>query len=103
MSVILAAIYGAATALISVLIHQSIPPFGVITALIFSYSAIWFVGRRLGGRKYKVAAVIGWLVVIMKAATFGAGQELMVQGDGVGASLLFLGTFAVLAALAARI
>jgi hypothetical protein len=102
-SLILATIFGAAVELFSVLIHQTIPPYGVLVALIFSYLAIWLVGRRLSGRKYKVAAAAGWVAVMLRAASFGAGQELLVQGDGVGSALLGLGTLVVLAAVAARI
>lgn len=103
MSYAIALIYGAATAAIAILIHQSAPPFGVFASLIISYLSIWMVGRRFGGRKFKWLAAIGWVVVIIRASAFGVGQELLVQGDGVGTTLLLLGTFTVLAAVAARI
>lgn len=102
MQLILSLIYGAFTAVIAILLHQSIPPFGVIASLFFSFIAIWMIGRHFGGRKFKWAAFIGWLAVIFRAATFGEGQELLIQGDSVGSTLLLLGTVIALAAVSAR-
>jgi len=99
---LLSLIFGAATALIAILLHQSLPPFGVIASLLFTYLAIWLVGRTFGSRRYKWWAAIAWIIVLFRAATFGAGQELLVQGDGVGSTLLLLGTLIALAAVAAR-
>ncbi len=102
MNFLLSLVCGAATALIAILLHQSLPPFGVIAALLFTYLAIWLVGRTFGGRRYKWWAALAWIIVLFRAATFGAGQELLVQGDGVGSTLLLLGTLIALAAVAAR-
>jgi hypothetical protein len=103
MQALIALLIGAASAVVAILIHQTLPPFGVIAGLIFTYLAIWWVGREFATRKYKVFAVIGWFVAMVRAATFGAGQELLVQGDGVGTATLLLGIFVVIAAIAARI
>lgn len=100
---LLSLVFGAFTALVAILVHQTLPPLGVIVALLFTYCAIWFVGRKFGGRRYKWAATIAWLIVIFRASTFGAGQELLVQGDGVGSTLLLVGTLVALSAIAARI
>lgn len=102
MKFLLALIYGASAALIAILLHQSIPPFGVSASLLFTYIAIWSIGRRFGSRRYKWWAAFAWIAVIFRGATFGAGQELLVQGDGVGSTLLLLGTLTALAAVAAR-
>lgn len=93
---------GAAAAVIAILLHQSVPPFGVIASLILTYSAIWLVGRLSAGRSFKVVAAIGWVAVLLRGSTFGEGQELLVQGDGVGSTLLLLGTLVVLFAVASR-
>ena len=103
MQAFLAFIIGAASAVVAILIHQTLPPFGVIAGLIFTYTAIWLVGRKFAARKYKVYAAIGWTFAMLRAATFGAGQELLVQGDGVGTSILLIGIFVAFAAIAARI
>lgn len=102
MNFLLSLVCGAATALIAILLHQSLPPFGVIASLLFTYLAIWLVGRTFGSRRYKWWATFAWIIVLFRAATFGAGQELLVQGDGVGSTLLLLGTLIALAAVAAR-
>lgn len=102
MSYLLALIYGGATAVVAILLHQSLPPFGVIASLTLSFIAIWLIGRRLNRRSLKFIAALGWIAVLLRGATFGTGQELLVQGDGVGSTLLLLGTLIVLSAVAAR-
>ena len=102
MNFLLSLISGAATAVIAILLHQSIPPFGVIASLLFTYLAIWLVGRIFGSRRYKWWAAFAWIIVLFRGATFGTGQELLVQGDGVGSTLLLLGTLIALSAVAAR-
>jgi hypothetical protein len=102
MNTLFSLILGAGTAAIAIVLHQSVPPFGVIASLLFSYAAIWAVGRQFGKRRFKWWAALGWVALLLRAATFGAGQELLVQGDGVGSALLLLGTLVVLAAVAAR-
>jgi hypothetical protein len=103
MNLLLSLISGAAAAVIAILLHQSIPPVGVIAALLFTYLAIWLVGRVFGSRRYKWWATLAWIAVIFRGASIGAGQELLVQGDGVGSTLLLLGTLVALAAVAARV
>lgn len=102
MRFLIALIYGASAGVVAILLHQSVPPIGVITSLLITYLSIWSIGRRYGRRFYKWAAALGWFAIAIRASTFGAGQELLVQGDGVGSTLLLLGTLAVLAAVAAR-
>lgn len=91
---------GALTALAAILIHVSLPPYGVALAITGTGSSIWAVGRIVGGRKYKAVASIGWIAVILRAATFGVGNELLVQGDRPGAALVALGTIALITAIA---
>lgn len=102
MRYLLAIIYGAAAAVPAILLHQTLPPLGIIVGLLFSYLAIWLVGRSFGARFFKFIAAIGWIAVIFRASTYGTGQELLVQGDGVGSTLLLVGTLVVLIAVAAR-
>jgi hypothetical protein len=93
---------GAATAAIAILLHQSLPPVGVIASLALTYAAIWGIGRHYQSRLLKWVSAFGWIVVILRGSTFGVGQELLVQGDGVGSTLLMLGTLTALFAVAAR-
>lgn len=98
----IATIYGAASGVVAILLHQSLPPLGVVASLLVTYLSIWSIGRRYGRRLYKWSAALGWFAIMIRASTFGAGQELLVQGDGVGSTLLLLGTLTALAAVAAR-
>jgi hypothetical protein len=100
---LIALLGGAATGVIAVLLHQSFPPVGVLAAMVFSYLAIKYCSQQFGRRIYKWIAATGWIAVILRGSTFGEGQELLVQADGVGSTLLLLGTFIVLAAVAARV
>ena len=93
---------GAGTAAIAILLHQSLPPFGLATSLFFTYIAIWMIGRTFAARRYKFFAAIAWLSVILRGGTVGVGQEILVQGDSVGSALLLLGTFVLAAAILAR-
>ena len=93
---------GVVTAVISVLLHQSLPPLGIALGIIATYIGIWSLGRRYGVRKYKLFASLIWLVVVTRAGTFGTGQELLVQGDGAGSGLLLLGAATLFIATAAR-
>jgi hypothetical protein len=102
MQFILALIYGAAAAVIAVLLHQSLPPFGVIASLLVTYLSIWAIGRRYGKRIFKWSAAIGWIAIVTRASTAATGQEHLIHGDGVGSTLLLLGTLLALAAVAAR-
>lgn len=90
---------GAATALGATLIHQTLPPFGVVLGIITTYVMIWWVGRYSGKRRYRIYALAAWFIVIARAGSFGAGQELLIQGDNAGSALLTLGFFAGVAAL----
>lgn len=93
---------GAASAAIAILLHQSLPPFGVAASIALTYCAIWWIGRHYHNRFLKWVGAFGWIVVILRGSSFGVGQELLVQGDGVGSALLLIGTLAVLFAVAAR-
>jgi hypothetical protein len=97
-----ALLVGAATGGVAILLHQSLPPFGVATSLLFTFLSIWLIGRLLVARSYKWVAALGWLAVLLRASSFGEGQELLVQGDGVGSTLLLVGTLVALIAVAAR-
>jgi len=93
-------IFGAAIAISSTLIHQTLPPVGVIVGIFATYLGIWYVGRRSGKRRYMLFALLAWLIVISIAGSFGAGNELLIQGDNPGSALLTIGFVAgVLAVL----
>ena len=102
MRILVSFLAGAATAAIAILLHQSLPPFGVAASIALTYCAIWGIGRHYQSRLLKWVSAFGWIIVILRGSSFGVGQELLVQGDGVGSTLLLLGTFTALIAVAAR-
>lgn len=102
-SLFLSGLSGGASAVIAILLHQTLPPYGVIAGLILTYLTLWWCGRNFGARKYKFAAAIGWFIVMSRAATFGTGQELLVQGDSVGSSILLLGMLTLFIGVARRV
>jgi hypothetical protein len=102
MRLIFSLLIGAVSAIAATLIHQTLAPVGVAIGILESYLAIWWLGRYFGKRRYKFVALIGWFVVIAKAGSFGAGHELLIQGDNPGSALLTLGFIAGLIALLQR-
>ena len=95
-------LFGALVAISATLIHQTLPPLGVAVGIIATYVGIWYMGRRYGKRRYKFYALIAWLIVISKAGSFGAGNELLIQGDNPGSALLMIGFLVGLVALLPR-
>ncbi len=102
MNFVYAVFIGVATAASATLIHQTLPPIGAIVGIVGSYVAIWWVGRYTGKRRYKFFALISWLAIIAKAGSFGVGNELLIQGDNPGSTLLALGFIAGIFAVARR-
>ena len=91
MKFLLSLFFGAVVALSATLIHQTLPPLGVIIGIFATYIGIWYIGRRFGKRRYKFFALVAWLIVIARAGSFGVGNELLIQGDNQGSSLLMIG------------
>jgi len=94
--------FGAAIAVSATLIHQTLPPVGVALGIIATYLGIWYIGRRYGKRRYEFFALAAWLIVISRAGSFGAGNELLIQGDNPGSALLMIGFIAGVLALLRR-
>ena len=103
MRVLVAMLAGSFSGAIAVLLHQTLPPLGIVAGLIASAITIWAVGRHTGERRYKFLAAVAWLATVVRAGTFGVAQELLVQGDGVGTALLFVGTPLVVAVAFKRV
>ncbi len=91
MKFLFSVLFGAAIAVSATLIHQTLPPLGVAVGIVATYVGIWYLGRRYGKRRYKFYALTSWMVVIGKAGSFGAGNELLIQGDNPGSALLMIG------------
>lgn len=88
MKYLLSFLIGGLTAVAGVFLHLSYPPAGLMLALAGSAATFWSIGRHYGKRRFKVVALLGWLIVINDATTFGDGGELLVQGDRSGMTFL---------------
>ena len=95
MQILIALFFGISSGLAATLLHQSVPPLGLILGLTLSYFSIWYVGRYTGKRIYKILAVCAWVLIALRAGTVGVGQELLIQGDSLGAALMVLGLMVV--------
>jgi hypothetical protein len=91
MKYLISVLVGGLTAAAGVFLHLSYPPAGLILALAGSAATFWSIGRHYGKRRFKVTALLGWLIVINDATTFGDGGELLVQGDRAGMTFLASG------------
>ena len=76
-------LFGASVAVSATLIHQTLPPLGVAVGIAATYAGIWYIGRRYGKRRYKFFALLGWLIIISRAGSFGEGNELLIQGNSL--------------------
>lgn len=91
--------FGLATGIGATLIHQTLPPIGVTVAIVTTYLMVWWVGRHTGKRRYRLIALAAWFIIVLRAGSFGVGQELLIQGDSQGSALLTIGFFAGIAAI----
>jgi len=85
---LLSFLVGGLTAAAGVFLHLSYPPAGLILALAGSAATFWSIGRSYGKSRFKVLALLGWIVVVIDATTYGDGGELLVQGDTAGTTFL---------------
>jgi len=85
---LLSFLIGGLTAAAGVFLHLSYPPAGLILALAGTAATFWSIGRSYGKSRFKVLALLGWIVVVIDATTYGEGGELLVQGDTAGTTFL---------------
>lgn len=83
----------------AIFLHLLAPPFGLILATVGTFTAIWSVGRRYGKRRFKVIAALAWALVFSRAAAFGSGKEIFIQGDNLGNLFLLFSFLALFIAL----
>lgn len=103
MNALKAILVGAISGVVAVLIYQSLPPVGIVSALASTYAAIWWVGRETHKKIYKALAAFIWFLVIYRAGTFGVGDELLIVANNLGTALFFLGTTTAFIATLRRI
>lgn len=91
---------GIAAAAAATFLHLFAPPFGLIVATLGTFTAIWSIGRKYGKRRYKFWATLAWVAIFSRAADFGVGQEIFIQGNSLGNYFLFFSFLAITLALA---
>lgn len=84
-------IFGGLISFIGVVLHNSIQPFGILLALITTAVGISFAGQVFGARKFKFIAVIAWLVVALRAGSYGLSHEILIISNLYGNTFLFGG------------
>ncbi|CAB4858494.1 MAG: hypothetical protein F2786_01505 [Actinobacteria bacterium] len=88
MRVIYTVFIGAALGLGSVLLHSTLPPFGLILSLCATCAGIWSIGRLWGSRNLRILASFAWIAVVLRAGFPGVSDEYLIEGSAVGVSLI---------------
>jgi hypothetical protein len=96
MKFIYSAVLGVLSAIAAVLLHIFYPPVGLVIALLGSATTIWAIGRHYGSRSVKLLASVAWGLIILRASSFGVGNELLVQGNPEGSALFFIGLISLI-------
>lgn len=91
---------GAAAGVAAVFLHLFLPPFGLVLAVVGTFTAIWAVGRKYGKRSFKFIASLAWIYIFARASSFGTGKEIFIQGDNLGNNFLFFSFIALALAIA---
>jgi lipoprotein signal peptidase len=99
MKTIASLLVGAATGAAAVFLHLFLPPIGIALAVLGTFTAIWAIGRRYGKRRYKVIATLAWMYIFSRGASFGNGNEILIQGDSLGNYFLAFSFIVIIAAL----
>lgn len=89
-----ALILGALISFVGVVLHNSIHPFGILLALLTTAVGISFTGQLFGARKFKIIAATAWLLVALRAGSYGLSQELLIISNLYGNAFL-LGGFLI--------
>lgn len=89
-----ALIIGALISFVGVVLHNSIHPFGILLALLTTAVGISFTGQLFGARKFKIIAATAWLLVALRAGSYGLSQELLIISNLYGNAFL-LGGFLI--------
>ena len=103
MKIVVSAFLGVAFGACSALLHNAFVPSGLIISLIGSGVGIWLIGRGWGRRLYKSIAACGWFLIVLRAGVFGVGNELLIEGNTMGDSLILAGVVMLIISVAAKV
>ncbi len=85
---------GALISFVGIVLHNSIHPFGILLALLTTAVGIGFVGQLFGARRFKIIAATAWLLVALRAGSYGLSQELLIISNVYG-NVFLLGGFLI--------
>ena len=102
MNVIKSIAFGALIGFSATMLHNLYPPNGYVASLILTFLGIRVIGQTLFKISYQLIAALAWLVVVVKAGTPGAGDELLIYGNTYGNLFLIGGLVALLLGLLAK-
>ena len=83
----------------AILLHGAYFPMGLLLGLLGSGIGIWLLGRSWGLRRYKILAALSWIAIIFRAGMYGAGNELLVEGNAMGNALVVGGVLTLFIAV----
>lgn len=85
---------GTLISFVGIVLHNSIHPFGILLALLTTAVGIGFVGQLFGARRFKIIAATAWLLVALRAGSYGLSQELLIISNVYG-NVFLLGGFLI--------
>jgi|TARA_B110000503_G_scaffold42920_1_gene70266 hypothetical protein len=94
-------IFGALVGFIGVILHNAFAPVGIFLALITTLVAINFAGHLFGSRSFKVIAAVAWLLVALRAGTYGQSEEILIISN-LNGNLFLLGGLLIVVVAALR-
>ncbi len=89
-----ALLLGALISFVGVVLHNSFHPVGILLALLTTAVGISFTGQLFGARKFKIIAAAAWLLVALRAGSYGLSQEILIISNLYGNAFL-LGGFLI--------
>jgi len=93
---------GALIGVASVLVHNFLPPYGLILVIIATFVGIRLIGKIWGGRAVRIFGALSWMAVVIRAGTVGNGDEILILGNNIGNYFIFLGAVSAILATIAR-
>lgn len=93
-------VLGAIVGLVGTIAHRSVPPWGVVAALV-TLLAVCTVARAAAGAGSLLAAGAGWMVAVQLLSAGGPGGDVLVPAATIGYVWVYGGLAAVLAPLLA--
>ena len=85
------AIFGAIVGIAGVFLHNAYRPIGFLVSAIALTLGSYLVKQMFQSKISFLFFAAGWLFVVIRGATVGNGDELLVEGNSYGTSLLLGG------------